>query len=265
MTHFHLDRGPVPLHHQVYLDLRGALAAGEWRPGERLPTELELAGRYSCSLITVRRALDELRREGRVERTRGRGTFVSTPPIVRDLAGQVGFAEEVRELGLAPYALVVETRPEKAPVDVATALEIGTGDPVFFVERVRGADDVPLLLEQVWLPAAPLPGLLDHDFTVESLWDTLETAYGLPVAHCQEVLSAAVPNLREARLLGLARRIPAVVLQGTAFTTGGMPVESSRTMVSPERASYYVTSYGARARATARAARRPYATSEITP
>jgi len=69
MTRFRLERGPVPLHHQVYLDLRAALAANEWKLGERLPTERELAARYGCSLITVRRALDDLTREGRLERT----------------------------------------------------------------------------------------------------------------------------------------------------------------------------------------------------
>ena len=73
MATFQLDPGPVPLHHQVYLDLRAALDRGEWRSGDRLPTERELSGRYGCSLITVRRALGELAREARIERTRGRG------------------------------------------------------------------------------------------------------------------------------------------------------------------------------------------------
>ena len=79
MATFLLESGPVPLHHQVYLDLRTALDDGEWRPGDRLPTELDLAARYGCSLITVRRALSELAREHRLVRTRGRGTFAIAP------------------------------------------------------------------------------------------------------------------------------------------------------------------------------------------
>lgn len=251
MSRFQLDRGPVPLHHQVYTDLRSVLAQGEWKPGERLPTELELARRYGCSLITVRRALDELRREGRLERTRGRGTFVSEPPIVRDLAGNVGFSDEVRALGFVPYAVVVETRIAAAPPTAAAALAIEARAPAYYLERIRGADEIPLLLEQVWLPAAPLPGLLDHDFAKESLWDVLETPYGLPVERSQEVISAVVPSSREAKLLGLSRRIPAVQLEGTAFTTGGLAIESSRTLVSPERARYFVISTGARVRTIA--------------
>ena len=71
MARFRLIEGPVPLHHQVYLDLRDALDAGEWKAGEQLPPERELAERYGVSLITVRRALTDLAREHRLERTPG--------------------------------------------------------------------------------------------------------------------------------------------------------------------------------------------------
>jgi GntR family transcriptional regulator len=233
----------------VYLDLRAALAANEWRPSERLPTERELAARYGCSLITVRRALDDLTREGRLERTRGRGTFVIEPPIVRDLAGQVGFADEVRSLGYEPYTVVVAARVEGASPLVAAALRVPLDASVYDLERVRGANYVPLLLEQVRLPADKLPGLLEHDFQVESLWDVLENDYHLPIGRRQETLSAVVPSAREASLLGLRTRRPSIQLEGTAFTTGSEPIEYSRTVVSPERARYFVESTGARIRA----------------
>jgi GntR family transcriptional regulator len=248
MARFHLERGPVPLHHQVYLDLRAALWAKEWLPGDRLPTERELSDRYGCSLITVRRALDELAREGHLERTRGRGTFVTEAPIVRDIAGQTGFADEVRALGYEPYTIVVTARVEGASPAAATALALPVQASVYYLERVRGADNVPLLLEQVRLPADGLPGLLDHDFSTESLWDVLENDYHLPIGRRQETLSAVVPSAREARLLGLRTRRPSIQLDGTAFTTGGKPIEFSRTVVSPERARYFVESAGSRIR-----------------
>ena len=249
MVRFRLEPGPVPLHHQVYLDLHAALAANEWKPSERLPTERELAERYGCSLITVRRALDDLTREGRLERTRGRGTFVTEIPIVRDIAGQVGFADEVRSLGYEPYTVVVTAKVEGASPVVAAALGIPLHASVYYLERVRGADSVPLLLEQVRLPADKLSGLLDHDYRVESLWDVLENDYHLPIGRRQETLSAVVPSAREANLLGLRARGPSIQLEGPAFTTGGEPIEYSRTVVSPERARYFVESTGSRIRA----------------
>jgi len=91
MARFRLLAGPIPLHHQVYLDLRSALDAGEWRVGDQLPPERELADRYGCSLITVRRALGDLARERRIERARGRGTFVSRQPLDLELNGTRSF------------------------------------------------------------------------------------------------------------------------------------------------------------------------------
>src|SRR5918992_4326183 len=114
MARFRLELGPIPLHHQVYLDLTAALDGGEWRPGDRLPPERELAERYGCSLITVRHALSELVREGRIERTRGRGTFVLQPRIDRDIAGSMSFAEEMQRRGLDPATRLVTARIEPA-------------------------------------------------------------------------------------------------------------------------------------------------------
>ena len=111
MARFRLELGPVPLHHQVYLDLRAALDDGEWRPGDLLPPERQLAERYGCSLITVRRALSELTREGRIQRTRGRGTSVLRPRIERDFGGTLSFTEEMQDRGLDPETRLIGARP----------------------------------------------------------------------------------------------------------------------------------------------------------
>ena len=248
MARFRLESGPVPLHHQVYLDLREAFAAGEWRTGDRLPAERELAARYGCSLITVRRALDELSREGRLERAPGRGTFVTEPPIIRDIAARAGFADEMRARGLQPYAEIVTAGIVAAPPVIAAALGLGAGALVHSLERVRGADGVPLLLEHAYLSADRFPGLLDEDFTVRSLYETLATRYGLPVARTRETIAAAAPRAREARLLGLVTRRPVLRLEGTAYARRDVPLEYGRTVVSSERARYYIETAGMRAR-----------------
>ena len=248
MTHYRLESGPVPLHHQVYLDLLGTLDAGAWRPGDQLPPERELAARYGCSLITVRRALTELAREGRLERARGRGTFVRRPPIVRDIAARAGFAEEMRARGLEPFATVVTAGREEAGRGVAAALGVPVGTPVHYLERIRGADGVPLLLEQAHLPVDRFPGLLDEDYRSVSLYEVLERRFATPIARTRETISAGVPTAREARLLGLRAATPTICLEGTAFAPGDVPVEHSRTIVSSEHARYFIETSGPRAR-----------------
>ena len=257
MTRFRLESGPVPLHHQVYLDLGAALDEGEWRLGDRLPPERELVQRYGCSLITVRRALSELAREGRLERARGRGTFVRRPPIIRDIAARAGFADEMRARGLDPYATVVTSRLEVAIAPLAAALQIAAGAPVHYLERVRGADGVPYLLEQAHLSAERFPGLLDEDFAVTSLYEVLDRRYGVAIARTRETISAVVPSAREAGLLGLRYPTPAICLEGTASAPDGSPVEHSRTIVSPEHARYFIETTGSRARNVEPASHRP--------
>ncbi len=248
MTRFRLESGPVPLHHQVYLDLAAALEEGEWRVGDRVPPERELAERYGCSLITVRRALGELAREGRLERARGRGTFVRRPPVVRDIAARAGFGDEMRARGLVPYAIVVTARVEPSTPTVAAALEMEPGRPVHYLERVRGAEGVPYLLEQAHLSVERFPGLLDEDYTVASLYEVLERRYEVPIARTRETISAVIPTPREAGLLGLRVERPVICLEGTASGPDDHPVEHSRTIVSPEHASYYIETSGARSR-----------------
>jgi GntR family transcriptional regulator len=237
---FRLERGPVPLHHQVYLDLRGSLDAGEWKPGDRLPAERELAAHYGCSLITVRRALDELTREKRLQRARGRGTFVLAPRIERDFHAPMGFNEEMRGRGLRPETRVVTARTEAASESVAEALRIVPGAPVHFLERLRLASGEPLLLEAVHLPVQRFPDLLAADLEQRSLWDLLADRYATPVARTREALEPVRLGAREARLLGLEAGALALLVEGIATTETGLPVELARTLVRVDRTRYYV-------------------------
>ena len=235
-----LRPGPIPLHHQVYLDLKHALDTGFYKPGDRLPPERELATRYGCSLITVRRALYELTREQRLERTPGRGTHVLRPRIDRDLADTNSFSAEMARLGLAPETKVVAARPEAAGEQVASALQLELGAPTMYLERLRLASAEPLLLEMVHLPAERFPGLLASDLEHGSLYELLTNRYGTPIAFARETLEPVLLKSREARLLEQPVRSPALLVEGIAFSTDNVPVEFSRTYVRADRTRYYV-------------------------
>lgn len=240
MARFTLHHGPVPLHHQVYLDLRRSLDGGYWKPGDRLPSERDLAARYGCSLITVRRALDELSRENRLARQRGRGTFVLAPRIERDFADELSFAEEMQRRGLDPETRLVASRAEPAGEAVAAALGLDAGSPTLYLERLRLASGEPLLLEMVHLPADRFPGLLASDLEHNSLYDILTERYATPVARAREALEPVHLPPREARLLGLEPGSLALLVEGIAFTADGVPVEFGRTYVRGDRTRYYV-------------------------
>jgi len=240
MARFRLELGPVPLHHQVYLDLRAALDNGEWRSGDLLPPERQLAERYGCSLITVRRAMSELTREGRIQRTRGRGTTVLPQRIERDFAGTLSFTEEMADRGLAPETRLIGSRPESAGEVVASALGIEPGSPTLYLERLRVAAGEPLLLEQVHLPAERFPGLLASDLEHGSLYDILTARYGTRIVRAREALEPVLLRAREARLLDQKPRAPALLIEGIAFGEDGVAVEFARSYVRGDRTRYYV-------------------------
>ena len=240
MARFRLELGPVPLHHQVYLDLKAALDEAEWAPGSQLPPERELARRYGCSLITVRRALDELSREKRLERSRGRGTFVLAPVIKRALDGEMSFTEEMQRRGLDPETRLLAARSEAASETVAAALNLRPGSPTLYLERLRIANATPLLLEMVHLPAERFPGLLASDLEHNSLYELLTTRYGTPVTRAREALEPVHLPPREARLLGLKPRALALLVEGIAYTSDGTPVEFGRTYVRGDHTRYYI-------------------------
>jgi GntR family transcriptional regulator, N-acetylglucosamine utilization regulator len=240
MARFRLELGPIPLHHQVYLDLRAALDAGEWRPGDRLPTERDMALRYGCSLITIRRALGELVREGRLERTRGRGTFVLAPRIDVDFAGAMSFTEEMRTRGLDPETRLIAARPEAAGETVATALGLGLGEPTFYIERLRISSGEPLLLEGVHLSAQRFPGLLSADLERSSLYDLLSTRYGARVVRAREWLEPVHAPSRIAKLLRQDRHRPALLVESIASDQNDIPIEFGRSYVRGDRSRYYI-------------------------
>lgn len=240
MARFRFEPGPVPLHHQVYLDVRRGLDDGTWSPGDRLPPERELAEHYGCSLITVRRALTELAREGRIERTRGRGTTVLRPRIERDFESAYSFTDEMERRGLDPATQLIAARPESAGEAVAAGLELEPGAPTIFVERLRLAAGEPLLLEQVHLPAERFPGLLSANLERESLYDVLAQRFGTRIVRARETLEPVLLRAREARLLDQRPRTPALLIEGIASADDDRPVEFSRTFVRGDRTRYYV-------------------------
>jgi len=235
-----LVRGPVPLYHQAYNALRREIDSGRWGPGDRLPTERELGESFGCSLVTVRRALDELVREGSIVRTRGRGTFVRERAIERELADLTSFTAEMALKGLTPRTETLSTEIVESTPSTAERLGIEPGLPVYSIERLRIVGDEPLLLEHVFIPEHFFPGLLSIDLNTTSLYAHLSERYGVDLVGGHETLEPALPSDREARLLKQDRGEPVLLLKLVSSSADGRPIEYCRTVVKGSRAKYHI-------------------------
>ncbi|MGQ9840921.1 MAG: GntR family transcriptional regulator [Anaerolineae bacterium] len=215
---------PLPLYVQLKESLVTEIRSGRYRAHQRLPSERVLATQFNVSRMTVRQALVELARAGAIYTRVGKGTFVAGPKIDQQLHALSGFSQDVRARGGHPASRVLEARVIPASLEVAAALRIMPNAEVVVLARLRLADGVPLAIETAHLPLALVPDLLSHDFATESLYNVLETRYGLLLTQAEQTIEAALANTREIELLELTP--PAAVLRMQRLTLAdSVPVE----------------------------------------
>jgi GntR family transcriptional regulator len=192
-------------------------------PGDPLPSEAELAAQFSVSRMTARQAVQNLAREGLVERRRGAGTFVAMPPMHRHEGTLMSFSEDMRRRGHVASSTLLEAGLRVATGSDVEALRLGPGVRVVAITRLRLADDRPLALERVAL-APDCAGVLADDLEHGSLHESLERLGRRPtVAHSW--ITARVATGAEAKLLGLATRDPLLIERRIIYDADGAPLE----------------------------------------
>jgi GntR family transcriptional regulator len=214
----------VPLYHQLKEILLEDIRTGKLKPDDRLPAEDQVAAAYGVSVITVRRTLSDLAAAGYLRRERGRGTFVSRPPVTLGPRELTSFTDEMSRRTLSSASVVLEKSVQPADRILAAELAIAEGDPVFRLRRLRLADGEPMGLQTAHIPAVLVPGLEDHDLT-GSLYALLEKDYGLVPAHAREIHSATLIAGADAEALRLPEGSLGLAARRWTHLAGGRPFE----------------------------------------
>ena len=155
----------VSLYLQLYDILKGKILSGEYKADEKIPPDRELCETYNVSRITVLKAIDNLVQEQLLYRVQGKGTFVTSSKLRRNLPKLYSFSEDMRELGLVPGSQVLEQHVEEADEKIRTVLQLPKENiRVTKLVRVRLANDEPILLETTYIPLFLCPDLLKNDF-----------------------------------------------------------------------------------------------------
>jgi GntR family transcriptional regulator len=214
-------------------------------PGTKLGSERELADRYGTSRSSLRQVLAALEEAGLVDRVIGRsgGIFISHAQVQRSLSNVVGVPAFLANQGYVAGTRVLSTKITVPDRDTQQALRIGTGDFVVEIQRVRLADGSPISLELAQFPAEAFPGLLERELG-GSIYETLETHYGLVTSRADERIEAVNATPEEATLLGVKQRSALLLITRVAYDQQDAPYEFSRDLFRGDRTRLAVTVQG---------------------
>ncbi|MYM85698.1 UTRA domain-containing protein [Rugamonas sp. FT82W] len=229
-----------PLYQQIKALITQSLQSGEWKPGELIPSEVELANRFKVSQGTVRKAIDELAAENLVMRKQGKGTFVSTHHEAR---AHFRFLRLMPDEGVPHYpeSKFIEVKRMRAPADVARLLDLKSGDAVIFIKRVQSFDGVPTIVEELWLPGVTFKGLTAERLVEYKgpMYGLFESEFGTRMIRATEKIRAVCAGAEDAQLLHIPADTPLLASERVSFTYGDKAVELRRGLYSTERHHYH--------------------------
>jgi GntR family transcriptional regulator len=237
-----------PLYAQLKSLLVASLEAGQWRPGEAIPSEAELAVRFGVSQGTVRKAIDALAANNLVVRRQGKGTFVATH--TEEKTSLFRFLRIRRSDGREEYpaSRVLDVRRGRASTGVARLLELKAGTPVIILRGEvpeRYAAELGRCLEEIVPAGADVPRLTKAkvDAYRGSMYSFFETQFGVRMLKAQERLRAIAADAQTAAILDVRPGEPLLAVERVTYTYGNRPAEWRRGLCTTRR-HFYVNELG---------------------
>lgn len=230
----------TPLYQQIVTNLKGQIASGTLKVGDYLPTETSICAQYNVSRSTVRQAYSILEHDGVIVRKRGIGTIVCEPKLKRSLNNLYNFSSEMRILGLTPSSYVLRFKTINPPQSIADILEIPVTQRVYYIKRLRMADNEPLLLERAYIPVALCPNLTEEDLS-DSLYATIQSRSGTTAAIANETYEAVTVTDSDASILRCKPKSAALKICRTSINTNGEIFEHCIITARGDRNMYQVT------------------------
>jgi GntR family transcriptional regulator len=219
---------PIPLYYKLYVDLKGSLNSGKYQKGDKLPTEKELCQNYGISRLTVRRAMDELRREGFIERLKGKGTFVTGSKREEQLAILTGFTDEARKRGSETRSVVLENKLVRVPADAVELFDIPADAMVVLLKRVRFLEGEPYAIEEAYLNVGAdirFLNITQRDMEKESLYGILRKEFSINISYAEEEMELTRLKKEEARFLRQDQDECAIMRKRFTYTKSDICIE----------------------------------------
>jgi GntR family transcriptional regulator len=227
--------------HPKYQVLRDAVMEiiEELPTGAPIPSERELSARLGSSRMTLRRALDELVRDGYLIRRQGARTYTARPKILQRLR-VISFTEDMARRGMTSSSRTFSSTIGPAGARLGARLHVSPADPVLTVGRLRLADDEPMAIEWLAVPEALVPGLDGAELTNHSFYRLLAERYGIEIAGGTQTMEPTVTDENDSRLLDVPLHSPALYVERVTWTAERQVIEYVRSIYRGDRYRFEV-------------------------
>ena len=232
---------PIPLYHQIYLDLRQMIQRGLIPPGGMMPPEMEIREAYNVGRQTVRQAIARLVDEDLVERFAGRGTFVRAQPSPTQFFLDRSFSQQMREMGRVPHSRVLNVRSGTVAPNLIPALQEYTGRACITLERVRLGDNEPICHQVSTVLSERCPGIETQDFENQSLYEILAAQYHLVIHRIDHIVRAVAADEYRADLLSVPAGSPLLFVGTTTYLDDDQIIEHTASYDRADRYEYSTT------------------------
>ncbi len=230
----------VPLYYQLEQILLEKIESGEYKPGDKIPTETELQKMFGVSRMTVRQAISRLINAGKLRAEQGRGTFVTEPKISEEGSQLLGLTEEFKKKGRELQSKIIRFRTMSPPNYVSKELELESGEKVFYLVRLRFVDGEPIVLSKMYLNPKVVPDFRPRKTVEGSIFKTLEDIYKIKIGKSKIAIEAIAARPKEAHFLNIKTGAPVLAVKRVTYTKDGVPIEYSQSFFRGDKYTYNV-------------------------
>lgn len=212
-------RSPVPAYYQLKNYIIDCISSGQWKKDNPIPSERELATLAKLSRMTVRQAINELVNEGVLYRVKGKGTFITRSKI--EQKNIMSFSEMVKSKGMVPNTRILEFDSQMNYPHIAQLMGLELKTQFYRFKRLRRAGDMPVAIEEVYIPAEYCSDIQKYDLT-GSLYDILNQQYQFKIVRMDINIEAILPDMEQQKLLLIGSDMPLLKVYGNNITDTGI-------------------------------------------
>lgn len=227
----------IPKYKMIEQYILQKIKSGEYQQGKPIETEKELIKHFDVSRVTVRQATNNLVAKGYLSRNQGSGTFVTHQKLIERSTNVKSFTEEMKDSGKEVTTDILEFKVISAPEDIATRLEIKNGKAIYYLKRLRKANNVPMMLETTYMAVDKYPNLT-YEAIQQSKYTFVEETTGESIDHSHHIVVPIMPTEEIVQHFKCEETTPILKVLNSTFLSSGEPMDYTELILNTDEYQY---------------------------